>query len=109
MAPKTLDEYVNWEGWTPRFEQLAEGEWRVTLALLPDFEVFAPSKAELEEEWKLALRSHLSAYLQFQKRIPFPEYKLPEHEIETSNGSPGQTWWIGVQLLVPRSDTKAVV
>lgn len=91
MLRMTLDDYVNWAGWVPTFEPVAEGGWRVTVAGLPDFELFADSEQELRSEWKDGLRSHLGAYLKFQKFIPVPEFRLPEEsEVSTSSGSLGQ-------------------
>jgi hypothetical protein len=82
---------VNWQGWKPSIENLPAGDYRLTVALLPDFELFAESKEQLEAEWLVALRSHLSGYLAVGKVIPIPSFHLPEpSEVETSTGSSWQ-------------------
>jgi hypothetical protein len=99
MPPKSLDDYMNWPGWVPTFEQLPEGGWRVTVGtVLPDFELFAADLAQLEAEWKAGLRTHLNAYLKFQKAILLPDLGAPKTGTTSSNVSPGWT----VSLILSR-------
>jgi hypothetical protein len=43
---------------------------------LPDLELHAPTREELEAEWKDALASHLRAYLGSGKCIPIPYVRI---------------------------------
>jgi hypothetical protein len=69
--PLTADYFMTF-GWDPTFTQLPDGDWRLTVPLLSDFELFASARAELEKDWRDALHSHLSGYLAVGKSIPLP-------------------------------------
>lgn len=71
MSEKVLSYYLALN-WVPKTEQLADGSWRLTIPPLTDFEYFAPTQPEVIKDWEAALRTHLRAYLEFQKRIPMP-------------------------------------
>lgn len=106
MREMTLDQYMA-HPWVPAFEQLPEGDFRLTVPGLADFELFAATKPQLEAEWKSALRSHLMGYLKVGKVIPIPTIRVQEPlEIETSTGSKGQVVFLseGLQIRLTGAD-----
>lgn len=76
MLP-TLKDYLDLQ-WVPAIEAHPDGGFCLTLQGLADFEMFAATRAELEQEWPTALRGHLSAYLRADKFIPVPVYRISE-------------------------------
>lgn len=55
--------------WVPKIVASGEG-FRLTIPEIADFEVFAAKMAELEDEWRDLLESHLMAYVRTGKTIP---------------------------------------
>lgn len=101
MAPLTLDDYMNLP-WLAHTERCSDGSYRLVVAGLLDFELFAPSATQLEEEWRTALRSHLAGYLAVAKAIPIPMWQLQEpSEVRSSTGSRGQVVFfsVGPQIM----------
>ena len=84
MLQPTLNECMDWP-WTPVVEELPEGDFRLFVPALTDFEVFAATKAEVLADWRDMLRSHLEGYLKVGKVVPKPYFHLPEAP-ETSSG-----------------------
>lgn len=73
--PATLSDFLAMP-WCPAYEQLEDGGWRLTIAPLDDFEIFAPTWEELWDEWRTALRGHLRAYWKIGKPIPAPRPRV---------------------------------
>ncbi len=88
MSPTNLDECMAWP-WVPLVERLPEGDYRLSVPGLTDFEVFAETEQQVRAEWTTALRSHLGGYLRVGKVIPLPTtFRVPERsEVQTSGGS----------------------
>jgi len=84
MPQPTLNECLEWP-WTPVVEQLPEGDFRLFLPALTDFEVFAATESEVLADWRDMLRAHLQGYLTVGKVVPKPFFHLPEPS-ETSSG-----------------------
>jgi len=100
MREMTLDDYVNWQ-WVPHVEADGRGGFRLTLDRLNDFDVFGATEEEVYAEWKSALRSHLTGYLNVGKVVPIPRVRIPEtSELETSTGSSGQVVFLSSDLQV---------
>jgi hypothetical protein len=100
MRTMTIDEAMEW-GWEPRVEPLPEGDFRLTVVGLTDFELFAKDRDQLVTEWRTALRSHLGGYLKVQKVIPLPLIRIQEQtEQTTSTGSQGQFVFLSDSLQV---------
>lgn len=96
MARLTLDEYIKLP-WLPHTERCQDGSYRLVVAGLHDFELFASTEQQLLDEWMTALRSHLSGYLAVNKIIPIPTWQLQERsEIKSSTGSRGQVFFLRV-------------
>jgi len=70
MSPKKIAELLGYQ-WTPTYERLEDGSWRLTVHPLNDFELFG-KKTELEATWREALESHLVGYLAVGKAVPLP-------------------------------------
>lgn len=75
----------------PTIEQAMQYPWRIDVTPdpdggyraavyppLPDLELFADTREELEAEWRDALKSHLSAYLRAGKVIPIPYVRMTD-------------------------------
>jgi len=97
MAKLTLDEYLAWP-WVAVMERLPEGDYRLTVAGLADFELFADTTEELLD-WRDALKSHLAGYIKVNKVIPLPRFDPPEAG-QTSTGSPARTVFLTETLQV---------
>ncbi len=72
----TLEEAVN-RPWVRHIVSLPpndhdEAGFLCTVDGLDDFEMYAPTKEELEHEWKDMITSHLMAYIAIGKEIPNP-------------------------------------
>lgn len=91
--PMTLNDLMTLP-WKALFARLPDGSFRLTVPQLPDFELFG-SKAELTREWKMALRSHLRAYLAYNRVVPLPPLPRPE-VVEGTGESFTVNWRVGV-------------
>lgn len=67
----TVDDYVSLP-WNWNIAAQEEGGYVLTVKELDDFEIYAATAEELRDEYKSALRAHLSAYLAIGKPIPMP-------------------------------------
>ena|ERR1043166_7495734 len=84
MLQPTLNDLMEWP-WTPVVEQLPEGDFRLFVPALTDFEVFGRTQAEVQADFRDMLRSHLEGYLKVGKVVPKPFFHLPE-QAPTSSG-----------------------
>jgi hypothetical protein len=77
--PMTLDRYMELP-WEPQKQRLPSGGVRLQVPPLADFEIYADTEAELDKEWRTALRAHLRAYLQYGKAIPLPQLRMRKEQ-----------------------------
>lgn len=92
MSPLTIRELMD-APWHPVIEADQEGGFRLTLPPLNDFVLYADSEAQLREDWREALESHLQGYLTTGKVPPYPgRVRLVEHaEAGTSSDERANT------------------
>lgn len=93
MPMYSLETCLEWP-WNPRAERLPEGDWRIVVDGLNDFEVFAETFDEAWSHFPGMLRTHLTAYLEAGDDVPYPcpTFTLPAAESTGGQGASTVNW-----------------